>query len=164
MIQRLQTVYLIIIALIAGLLLYLNPSYIEMGGYDKWTGDSRGVISLHFNSVEWIINAATINAVNLGLIGFTLGVICFMAFLGVFLFKNRKLQMMITAFNYIFILLLYIFMIYFGMKYKSQISQDLDVEIAIGLFFPLFLPVFNYMALSRMNYDEQLVRGSSRLR
>jgi hypothetical protein len=164
MIQRIQTVYLIIIAVIAGLLLYMNPSYVEMAGFDKWAGNNKGVISLHFNSVEWIINSEVINSSSLSIMGFTLGVISFMAFIAIFLYKNRKLQMLVTAFNYIFILLLLIFMVYFGLKYKSLISQDLDVEIAIGLFFPLFLPVFNYMALSRMNYDEQLVKGSDRLR
>ena len=55
-------------------------------------------------------------------------------------------------------------MVYYGFKYSGQVDQEVQVDIAIGLFFPLFLPVFNYMALRRINYDEVLVRSTDRLR
>jgi hypothetical protein len=164
MIQRIQTVYLFIIAVIAALLLLFNPSYLEIQGYDKWTGNDKGNISVHFKSAEKILNETVIESANLSLMGYTLLVVSALAFIGIFLFKNRQLQMLLTSFNFIFILVLYVLMIFYGVKYHGLLSQEVDTEIAIGLFFPLFLPVFNYMALSRMNYDEQLLRGANRLR
>ncbi len=164
MIQRIQTVYLILIALIAGLLVYSNPSFIEVNGFDRWTNSEKGSISVYFNEAVWSVNGEVAGTDSLDLMTYTLGVISLLAFIAIFLFKNRKLQMMLTAFNYIFILILYILMVYYGITYSSQISQDKDLEIAIGLFSPLFLPVFNFMALRRINYDEALVRNTKRLR
>ncbi len=164
MIQRIQTVYLILIALIAGLLIFNNPSFIEVQGFDKWTNSEKGIISVTFNEATWSVNGSMIETDDLSLITYTLGIISALAFIAIFLFRNRKLQMMLTAFNYIFILILYILMIYYGMHYSSQISQDKDLGIAIGLFFPLFLPIFTFMALRRINYDEMLVRSTDRLR
>jgi hypothetical protein len=164
MIQRIQTVYLILIALIAGLLIFNNPSFIEVQGFDKWTNSEKGSISVTFNEATWSVNGSMIETDDLSLITYTLGIISALAFIAIFLFRNRKLQMMLTAFNYIFILILYILMIYYGMHYSGQISQDKDLGIAIGLFFPLFLPIFTFMALRRINYDEILVRSTDRLR
>lgn len=164
MIQRIQTVYLILIALIAGLLISNNPSFIEVHGFDKWTNSEKGSISVNFNEAVWSVNGTEVEKDTLNLITYTLGIISLLAFIAIFLFKNRKLQMMLAAFNYIFILILYILMIYYGVKYSSQISQDKDLGIAIGLFFPLFLPIFTFMALRRINYDEALVRSTNRLR
>ncbi len=164
MIQRIQTVYLFIIAVIAALLLLFNPSYLEIQGYDKWTENDKGSISLHFKSAEKVLNETVLESVNLSLMSYTLLIISALAFIGIFLFKNRQLQMLLTSFNFIFILILYVLMVFYGIKYHGLVSQEVGTEIAIGLFFPLFLPVFNYMALSRMNYDEQLLRGADRLR
>lgn len=164
MIQRIQTVYLLLIALIAALLILNNPPFMEVQGFDKWTNGEKGSISVTFSKAEWSVNGTAVETNILNLITYTLGIISALAFIAIFLFKNRKLQMMLTAFNYIFILILYILMIYYGLKYSSQISQEKDLGIAIGLFFPLFLPIFTYMALRRINYDEALVRSTNRLR
>lgn len=164
MIQRIQTVYLLIIALIAALLLINNPSFLEVQGFDKWTDSEMGYISLHFNSAIWKVGDAVVERNTLNFTTYTLGVISALSFISIFLFRNRKLQLMLVAFNYIFILILYILMIYYGMKYTGAVSQERDLDIAIGLFFPLFLPIFNYMALRRINYDEVLVRSTDRLR
>jgi hypothetical protein len=164
MIQRIQTVYLILIALIAGLLIFNNPSFIEVHGFDKWTNSEKGSISVTFTEAVWSVNDIAVEKDSLSLMTYTLGIISALAFIAIFLFRNRKLQMMLTAFNYIFILILYILMIYYGVTYSSQISQDKDLGIAIGLFFPLFLPIFTFMALRRINYDEALVRSTNRLR
>lgn len=164
MIQRIQTIYLLLIALIAGLLILTNPPFIEVQGFDKWTNSEKGRISVNFTEAEWFVNGTSVEKDSLTLITFTLGVISALSFIAIFLFRNRKLQMMLTAFNYIFILILYLLMIYYGYTYNSYISQDKDLGIAIGLFFPLFLPIFTYMALRRINYDEALVRSTDRLR
>lgn len=164
MIQRIQTIYLFLIALIAGLLIVMNPSFIEVQGYDTWTNSEMGSIDLHFKTASWFVNGELVNTDSIAMVTYTLAVISLLAFVAIFLFKNRKLQMMITAFNYIFILVLYILMVYYGFKYVGQINQEANVDIAIGLFFPLFLPVFNYMALRRISFDEMLVRSTDRLR
>ena len=164
MIQRIQTVYLLLIALITGLLIFVNPSFVEIQGYGVWTNNEMGFIGLHFNSARWFIGDELVSTNSLQLATYTLAIICGMAFISIFLFKNRKLQILLTAFNYIFILVLYILMVYYSFKYSGQVEQDTQIDIAIGLFFPLFLPVFNYMALRRINYDEELVRSTDRLR
>ena len=148
MIQRIQTIYLLLITLITGLLIFVNPSFIEIQGYGLWTNNEVGFINLHFKTASWFIGDELVDT----------------SFISIFLFKNRRLQILLTAFNYIFILVLYILMVYYGFKYSGQVDQEVQVDIAIGLFFPLFLPVFNYMALRRINYDEVLVRSTDRLR
>lgn len=164
MIQRIQTIYLLLIALIAGLLIYIDPSFIEVQGFDKWTNNEKGFVGIRFNTVVMKAAGADVGAISLNMITYTLGVICLLATVSIFLFKNRKLQALLTAFNYIFILVLYILMSFYGYKYVNYVSQEVDIDVAIGLFFPLFLPVFNFMALSRINYDEMLVRSTDRLR
>lgn len=164
MIQRIQTIYLLLIALITGLLIFVNPSFIEIQGYGLWTNNEVGFINLHFKTASWFIGDELADTDSLPLATYTLAVISGLAFISIFLFKNRRLQILLTAFNYIFILVLYILMVYYGVKYSGQVEQDNQIDIAIGLFFPLFLPIFNYMALRRINYDEELVRSTDRLR
>lgn len=164
MIQRIQTVYLLLIALISGLLIFVNPSYAELKGFDKWTQGENGSISIRFNTAEYEVKGNLVQTDNLSLTTYTLAVICLLAVISIFLFKNRRLQALLTAFNYIFILILIGLMVYYAVKYRSNISQEVETDAAIGLFFPLFLPVFNFMALRRISYDEELVRSSDRLR
>jgi len=160
MIQRIQTIYLLLIALISGLLIFVNPSYAELKGFDKWTQGEKGNISVRFNTAVYDVKGNVVQTENLSLMTYTLAVICLLALFGIFLFKNRRLQALLTAFNYILIAL----MVYYIVRYRDNISQEVETDAAIGLFFPLFLPVFNFMALRRISYDEELVRSSDRIR
>lgn len=164
MIQRLQTIYLLLIAVVAGLLLFMDATYFEVQGIDKWTNNTKGTISLGFDNAVWTVNNETVQTDSLPKLTYTLATIVLLAVIGIFTFKNRKLQMMLTAFNYIFMLVLFGLMIWYGVQYKGYVNQEVDTNIGIGLFFPLFLPVFNYLALRRINIDEQLVRSMDRLR
>ncbi|HYG15696.1 MAG TPA: DUF4293 domain-containing protein [Bacteroidia bacterium] len=164
MIQRIQTIYLLLIALISGLLIFVNPSYAELKGFDKWTQGEKGNISVRFNTAVYDVKGNVVQTENLSLMTYTLAVICLLALFGIFLFKNRRLQALLTAFNYIFILILIALMVYYIVRYRDNISQEVETDAAIGLFFPLFLPVFNFMALRRISYDEELVRSSDRIR
>ena len=164
MIQRIQTLYLFIIAVIAVLLIFTDAPYVEFKGFDKWTQGETGTVRISFNDVQWVVNDNVVQNQSIPLCTYTLGVIALLAGISIFLYKNRRLQMLLTAFNYIFILVLYILMIYNGYKYSALISVERETDIAMGLFFPFFLPVFNFMALRGMNHDERLVRSMDRLR
>lgn len=164
MIQRIQTIYLLLIAAIAWLLLLTDPSFVEFQGFAKWTGGEKGIVSVHFNKVFFIAGEVIKNESSLVLTSITLGIIGAIALLSIFFYKFRKLQIIISASNYIFIIGLYILMINSGFKYHKELSQEASFDIAIGLFFPLFLPLFNFMALRRINFDETLIRSVNRIR
>lgn len=164
MIQRIQTVYLLLIAAIAWLLLLTNPSYIEFEGFAKWTGGERGILSIHFTKVFYTAGEVIINVIPILWMSISLAAIGTIAIVSIFLYNMRKIQTIVVACNYIFIVLLYILMFSTGLKYYKEIANEFTFDIAIGLFFPLFLPLFNYMALRRINFDETLVRSVNRLR
>ncbi len=136
MLQRIQTVYLIISALILGALYYWFPIIMDKTG-------------------EIIINKN--EPLVLGLIFGSIG----LAFISILNFKKRKLQFVINRLN---IISNFVLLGVFVYRSLTLSGETLVSEKGIGVLLPIISIVFLVMANKAIKKDEDLVKSVDRLR
>jgi hypothetical protein len=136
MIQRIQTVYLILVALITGGL----PFYAGL-----WTETEGNVV--YAANIMWIQVVFLVSAA--------------LALITVFLFKNRKNQFVLNRLNIILNLFLLGFFVYRSLSLSGETSVS---EKGIGMLIPVFSIVFLVLANRAIKKDEDLVKSVDRLR
>jgi len=136
MIQRIQSIYLLLVAVIAGLGLYsplwTNNKNIEVKGFD--------------------------NVYILALFVFVI----VLSVVSLFLFKNRKLQFVLGRINILINILLLSVFGYYALNFSGEIVVVSEKEI--GLIIPFVSIVFLFMANKAIKKDEDLVKSVDRLR
>ncbi|MFH6602101.1 DUF4293 domain-containing protein [Maribacter algicola] len=136
MIQRIQTIYLLVVALMGGLLpFWLNLWY-----------DADGVEVFAKNDLL-VSGAFYISAV--------------LAFVAIVLFKNRQNQFVVNRLNMILNLFLLGFFVYRSLNLSGGIAIS---EKGIGMLIPVFSIVFLVLANRAIKKDEDLVKSVDRLR
>ncbi len=136
MIQRIQTVYLLVVALIAGVL----PFWLNL-----WT--DGGGAAVYARQELWISIAFYASAA--------------LALLSLLGFKNRKNQFVLNRLNMILNLFLLGFFVYRALSLSGETSVS---EKGIGMLIPVFSIVFLVMANKAIKKDEDLVKSVDRLR
>ncbi|MUH34861.1 DUF4293 family protein [Zobellia amurskyensis] len=136
MIQRIQTIYLLIVILIAGIL----PFWVNL-----WS-DAEGNEIFAKNDV-FISGAFYVSAL--------------LALIAIVLFKNRKNQFVVNRLNMILNLFLLGFFVYRSLNLSGEISVS---EKGIGMLIPIISIVFLVLANKAIKKDEDLVKSVDRLR
>ncbi len=160
MIQRKQSIYLLLIAVIVGLLYGLDPAfYNETGKVQADGGPEKVDITVHFQTTHL---SAEIDAQNLGIKVTMFGLIG-LSLLAIFLFKNRKVQRSLVTFNYLLILILFANMYWYslGMDYTEMETLKAFLPASIS---PVPLLLLNFLAQRGIKQDDDLVRSLDRLR
>ncbi len=136
MIQRIQTLYLLLVVIINGVL----PFWVYL-----WTGaDGEAVYAQNemLYSMTFIISAA-------------------LAFITILLYKKRKKQFVLNRLNMILNLFLLGFFIYRSLILSGETEVS---EKGIGVLLPAISIVFLVMANKAIKRDEDLVKSVDRLR
>ena len=137
MLQRIQTVYLLIVAVISGGLIFT---------FDLWTTASDVVV---FAKDELVVFGLFLGSAVLALIS-------------VFSYKNRKSQFMLGRLNQIFNIILLVVFVYLAYTASGEAS---DVsEKGVGIFLPVISIVFLILSNRAIKKDEDLVKSVDRLR
>lgn len=136
MIQRIQTVYLLLVALLAGVL----PFWIHL-----WT--DGGGEAVYARQELWISAAFYASAL--------------LAAIAILSFKNRKQQFVLNRFNILLNLCLLGFFVYRALNLSGGTSVS---EKGIGMLIPVFSIVFLVLANKAIKKDEDLVKSVDRLR
>jgi len=136
MIQRIQTVYLAVVVLLAGALPFWLNLWTDAGGEEVYARQ------------ELLISAAF----------YTSAALALFALLG---FKNRKNQFVLNRFNMLLNLFLLGFFVYRALNLSGETSVS---EKGIGMLIPVFSIVFLVMANKAIKKDEDLVKSVDRLR
>ncbi|WP_289063266.1 DUF4293 domain-containing protein [uncultured Zobellia sp.] len=136
MIQRIQTVFLLVVVLVAGVL----PFWVNL-----WS-DAEGNEIFAKNDV-FISGAFYVSAL--------------LALIAIVLFKNRKNQFVINRLNMILNLFLLGFFVYRSLNLSGEISVS---EKGIGMLIPIISIVFLVLANRAIKKDEDLVKSVDRLR
>jgi len=136
MIQRIQTVYLLFVILISGIL----PFWVNL-----WSD----------------ANGNEIFAKNEILISIAFYVSAILALIAMVLFKNRKNQFVVNRLNLILNLFLLGFFVYRSLNLSGGISVS---EKGIGMLIPVISIVFLVLANRAIKKDEDLVKSVDRLR
>lgn len=84
--------------------------------------------------------------------------------LNIFLFKNRKLQLLLSSFNYLFILGIIVMMYVYSLNMDYFSGSNVQSTFTFYAFIPMGLLALNYFGARGVRRDEQLVRSMDRLR
>ncbi len=136
MLQRIQTVYLFIAALLSGGLIFLVSLWETETGESVYVEEVLLALALFVGSA--ILSLFTI-----------------------FLFKNRKLQFVLARVN----ILLNFFLLGIFVYWSLTIPGEMNIsEKGIGMFVPVLSIVFLVLANKAIKKDEDLVKSVDRLR
>ncbi len=136
MIQRIQTLYLLFVALLAGVV----PFFLNL-----WVETENGEI---FAKNDMLISIAFY-------------AILLMAIIAIFLFKRRQNQFVLNRLNMILNLFLLGFFVYRSLNLSGETAVS---EKGIGMLIPVFSIVFLVLANRAIKKDEDLVKSVDRLR
>ena len=136
MIQRIQTLFLVIVALIAGVLPFMFSLWIDVDGVEFFAKNEL-----------WIRIVFYASAV--------------LATISIFMYKNRQNQFVVNRLNMILNLFLLGFFVY---RSLSLSGETIVSEKGIGMLIPVFSIVFLVLANRAINKDEDLVKSVDRLR
>jgi hypothetical protein len=142
MIQRKQSLFLLLSVLLNVLLIYL-PVYELISAGVTSDGQKQYITS---NAILMILNGA-------------IGILCFVA---IFFFKNRKLQMRICNLSILLTCVL-IGLLFFAADSVSS-AQKQVIHYLYGTYFPMIELLFIFLATRGIKKDEDLVRSADRLR
>ena len=153
MLQRIQTVYLLLIVVLTITTLFL-PLAVLQAGNDLFSFDASGVSTL-MGEPELIYPTW-------GLFALT-AIIAIVALVTIFLFKRRILQIRLCVFNALLMLGFYGFFAYLAYNFTSSFAE-MSLQVKFGLAFPLINLILDYLAIRNIGADEALVRSLDRLR
>lgn len=153
MLQRIQTVYLLIIVALTVALLFL-PLAVLQSGDQLFTFDASG-LSTMTEQPELIYPTWGLFALVV--------IVSLLAFVTIFLFKNRILQIRLCIFNAILMFGIYGLFAFFAWIMKGQL-ETVSMSFKFALSFPLVSLILDYLAIRNIGADEALVRSLDRLR
>ncbi len=136
MLQRIQTIYLLLAALTSGGLIFIFKLWEDQSGQTVFVEDVLAVLALTLVSA-------------------------FISFVAIFLFKNRKLQFVLGRLNILLNLILLGLFVYWSLNISGESNIS---EKGIGMLIPVFSIVFLVLANKAIKKDEDLVKSVDRLR
>ena len=142
MLQRIQTVYLLIIVALTVATLFLPLAVLQQGD---------ALFSFDASGLSTMIGEPELLYPAWGLFALT-AIIAIIALVTIFLYKKRILQIRLCVFNALLILGFYGFFAF------------LIYSLKIALSFPLVNLILDYLAIRNIGADEALVRSLDRLR
>ena len=152
MIQRIQSVYLLIVCILLGTL-FVYP-------FAELLASNGQLFVYNFNGLtisgEEKLYLLTVPPVIL------LSITVFIALMSIFLYKKRILQMRLSSFN----IILMIGFVGLNYYYLHNFSKQLDgvISYQIAAVFPLIAAILSFLAVRAIGKDEALVRSMDRIR
>jgi len=153
MIQRIQTVYLLLVSLLNLAVLFF-PLAIIRSGEEFYTLDATG-FSTMTTPPELVYPTWALIAL--------IAIISLIALITIFLYKKRMLQIRFCIFNSVLMLAFYGLLAFLVWKVTGDVA-DFHFGVRLALAFPLIALILNYLAIRNIGADEVLVRSLNRLR
>ena len=151
MIQRIQTVYLLVVAILMVVMMsvpvgsfYTDKNICEMTNLSYLLPDGA------VNYTPWALFAILV-------------VVAVMALVTIFLYRKRILQIRLSVFNGLLMLGFYGLFIYY-MSTIGAGGEQMNYSLKIALGLPLVCLILDYLAIRNIGADEILVRSLDRLR
>lgn len=157
MIQRPQTLFLLAVIAICIMLMFSNSIFFTADNID--TGEK---IEVEFDETKIYASDGSSQESNTYLIAIAAG-IAVLSMTSILLFKNRKMQTLVSSINYLLILGLIIMMYLYslGIEYFNGAGNQSFTLLAL---LPMSLLFFNFLAIKGVKKDEKLIRSMDRIR
>lgn len=136
MLQRIQTIYLFLAALISGVLIFFVSLWTNEAGESVFVEEVLVALGLFIGSAV-------------------------LSFISIFLFNNRKLQFVLGRINILLNFILLGVFVYWSLSVPGEMGIS---EKGIGMFIPVLSIVFLVLANKAIKKDEDLVKSVDRLR
>lgn len=158
MIQRIQSIYLLLVAILTGLTTFFELALFKLEEEIVYTYSIYSIIPQ--DGSETIVPGNWIPQIILLSLSFLL------PFFIIFKYKNRKLQLKLGAVNYL-LLATFIISSYFSIMNISKIidlAEGVKTIYYIGFYLPIAAVTFQFLANRAIKKDEELVKSVERLR
>jgi len=143
MIQRIQTIYLLLASIISGVLIFV---------FNLWKSIEKNIFAFDLlYSDSYLLKGIPISFI----------VSALLAFVAIFIFKNRKLQFVIGRLTILINLILLGVLIYVSLTLPGEAAVS---EKGIGMFIPVLAILLLVLANKAIKKDEDLVKSADRLR
>jgi len=165
MIQRIQTVFLLLAAILMGIALYFP--LLEVVDNDNITVafHSFGLGEISGDAIPtWkdSVSTTTWGSLTFAVLSIIISLIA------IFSYKNRKRQSRLTLLNALFIIIYYVAIVAYLRAFVNKLdSDDALIEINITSFIiilPFIALIFDLLAYWRIRKDEKLVKSLDRIR
>ncbi|TCP28452.1 uncharacterized protein DUF4293 [Tenacibaculum skagerrakense] len=143
MIQRIQSIYLLLVGIISGGLTFV---------FNLWSTAATKIYSLDLLATNSVVEK---------IVPVLFFISALLAIITIFLFKNRKLQFVLGRLNILTNLFLLGVLVYLSLTLSGEASVS---EKGIGMFFPVIIIVLLVLANKAIKKDEDLVKSVDRLR
>ena len=157
MIQRIQTVYLVLVAVLMTLAAALPVAeYFDTVKNISYQLDMRGFVQLN-------PDGSFLSAVSTNPTTFVFGIILVVTLMTIFKYKNRKQQFRLCTINFILILIYIILLAVVIFMGKHKLAGT-EMSLKIPAVLSLVALIFNYLAMRGIAKDENMVKSMDRLR
>ncbi len=162
MIQRLQTLYLLIVFILCIVSLFSTIAGFNAGGEEvaTFTNFSFYALKEPFTTVEtsgpWALGVIQI-------------VVAILSLVTIIMFTKRVKQMRLTVFNIILLIGYCITYAFFAWLYQQKLNEvqsqwDVDFQLKLTAIYPLVSVILCILAFRGIRKDEKLVRSLERIR
>lgn len=158
MIQRIQSIYLVLAAILTALTTFFDLALFKLEEEIVYSYSIYAIIPQ--DGGEIIVPGNWIPQIILLSISLILSIVI------IFKFKNRKLQLKLGAVNYL-LLATFIISTYFSIMNLSKIidlEEGVKTIYYIGFYLPIAAITFQFLANRAIKKDEELVKSVERLR
>ncbi len=155
MIQRIQTLYLLVIVILS-----VFGFFMPMATF--LSAESAEMYQLTFKGLVEPSTAADVLIQNIWALSFLMAVSPAIALLSIFLFKKRMLQIRLQIINIIFYAGFYLLLFIYVWQFVQKL--DLDWALHIVTAFPLINIILTVLAIRAIGKDEALVKSLNRIR
>lgn len=158
MIQRPQTLFFLAITAVSLMLMISDTVF-----YVTENIVTTELCNVEFDETKMIASDGEGKESNTWLFAFT-SAVGLLSFLSIFLFKNRKLQILLSSFTYLFILGMIVMMYSYSLGVSYFEGERIESTFTFYALIPIALIALNYFAARGIRRDEMLVRSMDRLR
>ncbi len=151
MLQRIQTVYLLLVVLLMAAAAFTPLLVLSNAEGSVFDMCSKGI----FEGGKLL--KATWGVLSMAGLG------ALVALIDIFLFKKRKLQVRVAMFTTFLILFFYVTLFTYYYVYSNGMGLSLE-GVNYGVFLPLVALVLNLLAIQKIKADEKLVKSLDRIR
>lgn len=153
MIQRIQTFYLSLAVIFSALL--LNGPFLNITS-------ANSVHEFKFSGIYPVTGSEIVTVVTTIPLAVIIALIPLIALITIFLFRKRKIQILLTLFSMLLIVGSVLLGAFYTLNFTKSIAGDIFPNIKIV--FPLISLILLYLAYRGIRHDENLVKSYDRLR
>lgn len=151
MLQRIQTVYLLLVALLMAVTVFSPLLVLTNAESSVFDMCSKGI----FEGDKLL--KATWGVLTMA------GLSALVAFIDIFLFKKRKLQVRVAMFTTFLILFFYVTLFVYYYAYSNGLALSVE-GVNYGVVLPFVALILNLLAILKIKADDKLVKSLNRIR